>query len=767
MGSALDFVDTLTILTTTCPTVWTEHYKSKTTVDRRLRQFFKKGSQLGPSSFWDRLVDLFKALPRDILPTNAADAAELLNALHGGIARKDESRINLDSAFKTYLFVANSVGSSLSNEDQNTLQNEMVLPLIAQFLQPTPENAQWNMPQQSTHLISTAISSGNLPAIMETKWPEYMQQLIKDIKTSAPEQSKDHEKSQQSLVKQAARFAIVQEQALKTPSGASLRQVFSDAYSSLLSEALLTIKNRNGKPYGATGAVAEFLHRNRELVLNDDKKIDQLETFIKDDLPELLLSPSSAYLVDILYSLSELPSFKTVWTAALKAVLKAPDTPTKSKALEAILTSSKIPKSFDLASEDIELQQYIKTNVEGAIEGLLEWDSFYRILQSPARILSSDTTDEVLSKMTASMSLSAQAPYAIQGLRHIVRQDPGMLKAFISTPQGSKLLQGLLLASESPNEEIAQGASAVNASIQTVLAAGTDSQQSVYDLIQQGLQEATPTSVSVETLVELAKQLIKPGSTWEGVQPVFPKLESWSAALDPFLNAAPRTSLAIANPLAGAIYLVKPNQPASSTLNLARDADGYSAAYRIAMYVARLFKENLYSFEELPNELQATYLTNIALTIQLADDNHFLAGANGLWIEYNADTEADAAAFVSDAQSFVTQEYTRLQKQASENDNSLLNWAERVSEGIPADTSAQSYYSARAQSVLLAHSIDKLGWKNTDTPQMQELLKTVRKSKGEKAANGYLLFANMESRTVHLALFPQCFQRTTRRIKIL
>ena len=51
IGSAYDYVEALSSLTTAHPTVWTDHYKSKTTVDRRLRQFIKKGSQFGPREF--------------------------------------------------------------------------------------------------------------------------------------------------------------------------------------------------------------------------------------------------------------------------------------------------------------------------------------------------------------------------------------------------------------------------------------------------------------------------------------------------------------------------------------------------------------------------------------------------------------------------------------------------------------------------------------------------------------------------------------------
>jgi hypothetical protein len=733
-SSALDYVDTLALLTKHFPTTWTKYYQSKTSVDKRLRQFLKKGSQSAPRDYWDRLRDLFTTLPKEILPTNAADAAELLNSLHGGITRKDESRMSLESAFAAYLNIATYISTSLQNNDQRKLQSEMVLPLLSQYLRPSPENSLWSLPPNSTKLLAQIMCLTAIPSILEEKWPEFTQQFISDIKTSAPEQSKDYERSQKTLVQQATRFATIHQQ----PSGersSQLRDVFIQSCSIVISEALNVIKNRNGKPYGATGVVAEFLHRNQELVLADKETYQRIEDFLNDDLPSLVLSASSAYLVDILYSFSGAKSFKSAWTAALKTVLKETDSSTKAKALEAILTSQKIPKTFSLASEDNELQQYIKSSVQGAVDGSLEWDSFNRILQSPAKILSADTTDEILSIMTQSLSLSHQAPHALQGLRQVTRQNPSIMKTFLTTPQGSNLLQSLLLASESPNEEISQSASSISASIQTVLSAGTDTKHSVFELIQLGLQEANQTSVSVETLIELAKQLVKPESTWAEIAGVFPSIEVWRSALTPFLDTAPKTSLTIANSLGGAVYLVVPSTSPIKNQKTPRDADGYSTAYRIAQYVTRLFKESiLFPVQKVPSELQEISLRNIALTIQLADDNLGLAGANGLWAEYNADVEADAISFLSDAQSFVTQELKRLQTLRLNPDTSasLLSWATKLLAEIELSTSPQAYYSARAYSMLIADTIEISGWKNSETVQLQETLKNLRRSRGKK-----------------------------------
>ena len=709
-------------------------------MDRRLRQFLKKGSQLGPREFWVRLTQLFKVIPAEILPNNAADAAELLSALHGGIVNKDESKFNHEAGFGAYLEVVSLINERLSEEDQNKLLEEMVLPLILQYLRPSLETSQWTIPSNATSLLPKALQIKGMSAIISSQWPQLAQRLIDDIRTSAPEQSKDYEKSQSTVIQHATKFAILQEQILKTESSQSLRSTLSDTCSNIISEALGVLKNRNGKPYGAAGTIAVLMHRNRDLIKSGQSE-KELETFIEDFAATLILSPSATYLVDILYSLVDSSVFEKAWGSALKTVLQETDSSDKTKALEALLTSSRMPSTFALATSDPELQSYVRSSVRDAVEGSAEWDSFTRMLQSQAQILSPDTTDDVLVYLTQSLSVSQRAPYSIQGLRQIVKSNPSLLRDFLGRSHGSTLLQALLLASESPNDEVAQDATAINASIQTILAAGSDTKQSIYDLIHQGLREATRTSVSVETLVDLAKQSVKPGTDWNDISKVFPSLDTWNDALRPFLNAMPKSSLAITNPLGGGVYLVESGSSSKDIKAMARDVDGYSAAYRMTQYVTRLFKNpELFTMSQLPEEVRAAYLHNAAITIQLAQDNLGLAGANGLWADYSQDVEADAMTFISDAQSLVTEELKRLSVVWSEGDaeSTLLAWAVKLLSKDKPETPAQAYYDARTYSVLVADAIEVAGWKASQTAQLQDILKTIRKTKAVFSLLGFL-----------------------------
>jgi hypothetical protein len=500
-----------------------------------------------------------------------------------------------------------------------------------------------------------------------------------------------------------------------------------------VAEALSAVRNRNGKPYGAAGAVAELLHTDSSLVFADKETEQLLNEFLENDLPKLILSPSSSQLVDILYCMSESSNFKAAWTACLKKTLTETDSPKKATVLEAILTSPRIPSEFHLASSDSELQAYVKSSVRAALQGLAEWDSFSRILQSPSQIISESTTDDILSFMTQSLSVSEEAPSALQGFRHIIKQSPSVLKSFLSSEQGSTLLQELLLASESPSDNIAQEATAINSSIQTLLSAGSDSKGSIFDVIQRGLREASSTSVSVETLIDLAKRLVKPGDGLEDVVAAFPAIEDWHSALAPFLDTAPRSSLAITNPLGGGVYLVAATTSASQTRKISRDSDGYSAAYRIAQYIVKVFRAgDIFPIEEMPSDVRAAYLRTLALTLELASDNLGLASANNIWAAYNPEVENEAISFISEAQTFVTEELKQLGTSWAESNatSSLLSWATELLDQVESGNSAKAYYTARAYGVLVSNAIEFSGWNKSHTQNIQDSLRTLRRSKG-------------------------------------
>lgn len=730
-------------LTTRFPSVWTSLYRSKTPVGKRLRQFLKRGSQSGPREFWSLAAQIISSLPKGVIPSTAGDVAEILSSLHGGIIRKDEPRANLGSAWDAYLNSCSALCSGLSDEDKRTVLVELVLPPISQYVRPVTEGSEWALPPNSSNIVRKAMAVEGMPDILQTEWTRFAEGLIEDIKKSAPEQSKDFDKSQKALIDQGVKFAGLQESMLRNNSSSTYRNIFSQASASIIDQALSVLKNRNGKPYGAAGVIAELLYHSKDLAFADTAVAGELKSFVQEDLARLYLSPSCSQLADILLFFYEAPFFKDVWSACLRSVLQAPDSPSKQTALGCLISSKKIPPAFDIASADPELQEYIKSKAVAAINGDAQWDDFGGILHSSAKALSDTTSTEILSQMTEALSLSDQSLNALHGFHYVVKQNPSFLKAFLSTENGAHLLAQLLSASESPTEGIAHDASVVYASVQALLATGSGSKQSLYDVIQNGLLSASESSVSVETLVDLAKELLKSSSGNEDLEKILPKTEEWNLALLPFLQVSPRRSLAFSNPLEGAIYLVQSDLADQRPSKIPRDAEGYSPAFRMAQFFTKLFKE-ADLLDRVSVAIKQTLLQNVALTYQLASDNLGLAGANNLWADYNAETEADAITFMDDAQTLIMSQLKTLSSSWTDhNDRSqLLSWATDLLSQCPEVPSTPAYYLCRTFSVLLGQMVELCAWQNSSTSELQDALKSMRKNPSKSRLpqlNGFTL----------------------------
>jgi hypothetical protein len=728
-GSAYDYADALAQLTTRFPTVWTSHYQSKTPVAKRLRQFLKRGSQSGPREFWSLVAHTIDSLPEGVIPSTGGDVAEILSSMHGGIIRKDEPRANLGSAWDAYLTTCGRLCNALPDKENRTVMTELILPILSQYIKPVTEGSEWTLPPNAGNIVHRAMIVEGMPEILEKEWARFAEGLIEDIKKSAPEQSKDFDKSQKALIDQGVKFARLQESVMSSNSSNTYQAVFAQASASVIVQALSVLKNRNGKPYGAAGIIAELLYHCKDLVFTESAVAEHLTCFVRDDLARLYLSPSSSQLADILFFFHDSPFFKDVWSEALRSVLRAPDSASRQTALGCLINSAKIPPTFDLASTDPELQEYIKSRAVAAINGEAQWDDFNSILQSSVKALSDDTSSEILSQMTEALSLSDQLSNALHGFHYVVKQNPSFLKAFLSTEDGSHLLAQLLSASESPSEGIAHAASSVYASVQALLATGSGSKQSLYDVIQNGLLNASDSSVSVETLVDLATELLKSSNHEEDVEKILPNMDEWNLALLPFLQVCPRRSLAFSNPLGGAIYLVQSDPGDQDLSKIPRDAEGYSPAFRIGQFLTKLFKDAAF-LDRISTETKQALLQNIAITYQLADDNLGLSGANHLWADYNAETEADVIAFMDDAQTFITNKLKTLSSNWSDHTtrSHLLNWGMELLTQCPEVPSSPAYYLGRTFSVLIAQTIELRGWQTSSTSEMQDTLKTMRKS---------------------------------------
>ncbi|GME24287.1 Zinc finger RING-type protein [Neofusicoccum parvum] len=276
-GSAYEFSETLVALTTIFPTVWTEHYTSKKTpVTKRLRQFLKRGSQGGPTHYWDNVNKIITRLPKEVLPSDSAEAVEILSAIRSGIISKDEPRSNLGAAYTAYFNVTAALSASFPGEEQQKLLAEMVLPLILQYIKPSQETATWVVPgPQATKLISQALEIPGVPLVLEAQWEQATNVLVEDMKTSLPAQSKDYDASQRQVNEVGQRWAAVASKLLEKDPPPNTRDLLARSSSQVIKEALELLNSRNdltqslsvsGKAQNALQGLTNIVQQNPDLL---------------------------------------------------------------------------------------------------------------------------------------------------------------------------------------------------------------------------------------------------------------------------------------------------------------------------------------------------------------------------------------------------------------------------------------------------------------------------------------------------------------------
>lgn len=216
------------------------------------------------------------------------------------------------------------------------------------------------------------------------------------------------------------------------------------------------------------------------------------------------------------------------------------------------------------------------------------------------------------------------------------------------------------------------------------------------------------------------------------VQKLLPDFSEWNAALAPFISRTPDPSLAITNAFGGSLSVISPSL---TNQTIYRDADGNSAALRIAQYTTQIIK-NTNIFESATRERKATVCRYMAIFLQLASDNLSVAGSMPLWHSGDLDIESEIVDFITEAQSILggwlhsrdssTSEFvTEVQKQLLGNSYGLK---------------ASSYYSGRAFSALTSEIAEM------HSPSVQtndaDLIKGFRRSNDVFVAAAYLTSAS-------------------------
>lgn len=750
VGSAFDFVKVVSFLSIELPDVWTIHYKGsgKTSAHNRLCYFLKKGSQGGPPDFWTQISSLITSLPLSVLlnaegnnHTDDSDAekrshSEVLNALHEGLSSKDEPRSNHSSGWKCYLDTFEHVEASLPQSANHTqFYKDCVFPLVIQYIRPSPDLSRWTVlgiRQQEICLRACNIALLKYPHALGEQWQELSGKIVEDLRTSLPEQSKEHAKSQDFLSAETERWYHLQGTLLGGPTSEFLRPMVEQIIPSEVESIVSILKARHGKPYGAAAALESCLKWTTEIAMSNQTIKKTLLQFVKNDIPSLVLSPSAKHLIHILGLLEDEDDVSHAYEKSIQNLTNSPESPSKANALQTFISSQRLANHNSLSTIVFNSLRHALENDDEA-----SWTLVIAAVVNPAA--SRNVTDEILATMVDCVPSSEENSGGLHGLELVAKQKHSVIKDFALSEKGPKLLSTLLVLSECGDPTVSRRAKDLSTLVEQAMAASGNAGQltkPLLEMISSSIGNAASDSLFVGSVISRAQNLYEQTSQEEMpglAAELLPNITQWTAVTKPFLTRVPNPSLAITNAFGGALSLIPHASPASVKEAVPRDSNGYSSAFRVLVYTIKLI-EATKIFDYATSEHKVVICKNVALLLQLAGDDLSISGSMSLWDPQDPDQESEIVDLVADMQ--------RLLISWLQADSPYAEFLPAVQNELLEDangSTAVSYYSGRAYSLVSTEFRELHGYviNNNDTERLQ----TIRKSTDVFAAAGYLTSA--------------------------
>ncbi|KAJ5961211.1 Zinc finger RING-CH-type [Penicillium vulpinum] len=643
IGSATELSESILLLTSMRPQIWTGDYTGKSSASKKLRQYMQKGSQGGHSNFWSNLDQLLRIIPQEVLAgadkatadhgITCTSAIALTEALQEGLNSREEPRSNLAVGWKSYTQIGTWLATLIPQEQKSEFIAKRLSPLVVQYVQIDPELAQWSLPAQSAEetcvdYISTLASTVQAQEL-QSLCTSLSDGLLEAIKLSSPEQSKDFRESQDSICAQSKRLLTLKSAVLSrvadTKVEPQVSEVFERTSTSLLEGCLEVLRIRNGKPYGAAATVVECVRSLPSVA----RKSQDLQNFVQNDAPELLLSPSADRLITIILECREwdgfAPSFENVVERAL--------------ALEPELSNVHVLQSLlsSLDFNDVEHKEKLNSLVVRALNKACQgshahWPIITTVLQN--KTSHGELMDQIYLSLIEALSSDDKIFDTLHGLSHIGKSAPSSVREFQNGAHGSKLAGKLLFLAESPSEEVASLASALLKSLKES-GVGDTSAKSGIEILQHGFSHVDEESLSIESLLAIADELL-PGLTAEGaagtVKDILPSRRSWEDSLTPFLQLPPRSSTSITSPLGGTVHLIQRELSDSFKAlwpSIPRDSDHRSSAFRLTIFTISILSTSEL-LKHLGREDLEILFHFLPLAIQIIDDDLSIENCNGI-----------------------------------------------------------------------------------------------------------------------------------------
>ncbi|KAI1822398.1 hypothetical protein F4861DRAFT_389462 [Xylaria intraflava] len=719
-GSATDYVDALAKATVKYPTIWTSDYRSKKPPISRLGKFLESGSQGGPPYYWAKLTQLLDKIPGSILPKDADGAIELLKSTRKGLTNREEPRTNAIEAWSAYLSLARHFLQIVpSSEARLMLCRDSIFPLTQNYLFPSPEMSVWASGGQLQILIKSYTSTTTLPfedivGATKLEWNRLKDELKDHIRNSLPEASKEYQRSQNLVAEAGDRWfsltgKILDAHEKTAASDRPIPDIISQLSLELLEEALNIFQTRNWKPFGAA-LILESAIKLAPLLFKSpaatQRILDGLNNSIVDGRSEFLKSPGAPYILSNITLLGQIPQqrneFEQIWKSSISVVMGCLEIPEAIPALSKLVSSSQTA-AMALLNPTLQTELVRRCSLCTAGDSQPSWDLFKNIIifgalnESASGIL----TKELIRLLPNSSDQLHEG--VLKALQFIAEKRPEMLTQ--DEDIHMTLMTSLLSLSE-------KGSRTEVSMLRALLETQSSKSSNIHILIQDNLNTADATSLSVDTLVQQAIQaqnlLLTSGQDGD-ISPELPLLlpngVEWRQQLSVLFQKAPNPSLALMNSLGGSCFLVT-GKATGINLNAQRDAQGRSVAGRMALYMSKLISSG-FELDRVEFSTRLDMVINLCLTAELAADQLTTMGKESVWSSLSSqDALSDLESLVASAQEHVSAIADDAQgwRDGSGTENSRLMHA--IIEKLIEDSrtlSPSGFYSARSmQSILQA-----------------------------------------------------------------
>ncbi|KAJ5676843.1 uncharacterized protein N7477_002476 [Penicillium maclennaniae] len=545
---------------------------------------------------------------------------------------REEPRQNLTVGWKSYIEIGTWLVSLVPPEQRAELIQMRLSPIVVQYVRPESDHIQWSLPLQSGESISAdylaLLSSHEHTEDLRAMWMKLSDELLEAVKLSSPEQSKDFQSSQDAICAQSKRFFALEPALLarvaETQNEAQVQAIFKTSNFSLLEGCLQVLRSRNGKPYGAAGVVQECVRSMPSVA----QRSEELAKFVEKDAPELLFSPSADRLIAIMLACREWDGFAASFENVVERAMELEPEQSNTDVLQSLLSAL----NFNEIGGKAKLTSVVMRALNEACKGSqAHWPIITAVLQNQTS--RGELMDGIFLSIIDSLSLDETVFNALDGLSRLGNAVPMAVREFQSGTHGAKLTGKLLFLTESPSEEVAHMAESIMKTFKETFV-GDTSNKSKIEILHHGLTDANEESLSIESLIAIAEELLQ-GLESDGaaynLKDILPSHRSWEDVLGPFLQLPPRPSTAITSPLGGAVSLVQRDLSDSfkaMLLAIPRDSARCSAAFRLASFTIRIMSSNV--TKRLDQESHETLFYFVPLAVQLIDDDLSIENCNGI-----------------------------------------------------------------------------------------------------------------------------------------